>query len=338
MASLSSFCMTQLSIVSCCKLSLGHVLVGVTSLQGSVKRRPKASSGMNCRTGNELSFPTQAGSLGALVAVFLTTCSVQTGQKSGVTINDNEGPMIASCRVLLLPQGGTVEDDDINVAAFRADGAVLLAGWTDGNWHRANSERSPDFAAVLLDTGAAATTPPPTALEPATTPSPIPLLTPSPIPSTTPSSDAILTAYPTTTSRGLPPTAPVSEPSQSLVMTLMPMRTAQPTALVAPAQSSAPSSAPVTWNSSSGSSAGFDPIIVGAAVGVAASLAVIAVCILRHREAVGTVDSPTAAAREQARHPQSVSILPGTSDSITPPLPPPPYAEPPSYDVATRST
>lgn len=279
-----------------------------------------------------------AGSLDPLVAVLLTTCSVQTGQKSGETINDNEGPMTASSRVLLRPQGGTVEDDDINVAAFRADGAVLLAGWTDGSWHRANSGRRADFVAVLLDTGEAATTPPPTALELATTPSPIPLSTPSPIASTTLSSDAILTASPTTTSRGLPPTAPVSEPSQTLIMTLMPIRTAQPTALAAPAQSSAPSNAPAASNSSSGSSAGFDPIIVGAAVGVAASLAVIAVCILRHREAVGTVDSSAAASQEQARHPQSVSILPGSSASVSPPLLPPPYAEPPSYDVAIRST
>lgn len=245
--------------------------------------------------------------------------------------------MIAPSDIFLHPQGGTVADDDVNVAAFREDGAVLLAGWTDGSWDKANSGKYPDFAAVLLGTGAAATTPPPTAPEPATTPSPIPLLTPSPTAPTTLSSDTILTAAPTATSRGLSPTAPVSEPSQVLVMTLMPMRTAQPTALAAPAQSSAPSNAPITSNSSSGSSVGIDPIIVGAAVGVAASLAVIAVCILRHREAMGKVNSPAAAAGEQAHHPQSVSILPGSSDSVSLPLPPPPYAEPPSYDVAIRS-
>lgn len=65
----------------------------------------------------------------------------------------------------LRPQGGTVGNDNIRAAAAREDEAVLLAGWTGGSWDIRGSDVAFDFAEVLLDTGVATATPPPTAPE-----------------------------------------------------------------------------------------------------------------------------------------------------------------------------
>ena len=51
---------------------------------------------------------------------------------------------------LLVPQGGTTEDDIIRGVASGSDGSVVLAGYTKGAWIGAN-DGSYDFAAVKLD-------------------------------------------------------------------------------------------------------------------------------------------------------------------------------------------
>lgn len=90
-------------------------------------------------------------------------------------------------------------EDVIHVAIVRADGAILLAGWTSGSWNTADSDNLGDFAAILLDTGAVATTPPPTAQESTTTPSPVKSLA-SPSASVVPSTSPSVPVVPSTSS------------------------------------------------------------------------------------------------------------------------------------------
>lgn len=191
-----------------------------------------------------------------------------------------------------------MDDDEINVATVRADGAVLLAGCTTGSWEVADSDISKDFAAVLLSNGAVVTTPLPTTLDQTATLPPT-TLQPSPNPT---SLEPATTLPPTVLD--LAPTLPLTSPES----TRSPTNREPAITTPSPVQSSAPSNALVLpTTASSGSSGGLNQFIVGAVVGVAGSLVVIGLCVLRHRRAMGTVDRPASADDENANYPQAIT-------------------------------
>lgn len=197
-------------------------------------------------------------------------------------------------------QGGTAKNDVFNVATVGADDAVLLSGYTKGSWDIADSNGFLDFAAVLLDTRAAAPTPPPTTLEPAPTPPP------------------------TVLEQSVSPTSLESTASPTaLESPTTPRPTAQEPATTTPSvvQSSAPSSTRVLPSTStSASSAGRNQFIAGAVGGAVVTLALIGVFVFRRSKCRETVSSTAPAEDGNAHYPQAVTPPPANyPQALTPP-------------------
>ena len=98
-------------------------------------------------TSFSLSYPVWAGSF---VACGQLTPKSTRAYESESSLFSSVGSSSKVMFALLVPQGGTTEDDIIRGVASVSDGSVVLAGYTKGAWIGAN-DGSYDFAAVKLD-------------------------------------------------------------------------------------------------------------------------------------------------------------------------------------------